>query len=155
MSRLTYFRLALLLPLVAPLVVAPLALLAPDVFGPPALVLGASLAFGGVPYTLFAACVLLWSRGRSADRLRGLARWAPVLFAPLAGLGVIAFYVRNAAGPRAAAGLWDDFVVGAGVSLVLGYLYVALVLLVDDVRRDHAVDGAGRPAADGRGLTTR
>lgn len=135
MNDTTFFRAAVLAPLIVPLGAVGLAALAPELFLGLGIVLGGSLLLAGLPYVLFAAGLLWWARGRSSDSLRRAAVRAPLLFAPLGGIGVATFYLP----PSITAGYWGyigtNLVFGAVMCLVFGYGYVGAGLLVDRLRR--------------------
>lgn len=76
-----YFLASLALPLVAPLVAASLVFVtASELAAGFAAIFLFSLLIGGVPYLIFVAGVLLWSRGRSDSAIRKLSFIAPLLF---------------------------------------------------------------------------
>ena len=125
MNAKTYWRVALLLPMVAPVPFAALAALGVELAWLPLMFLGGALLYAGVPYVIFAAAVLLWSRRHTADELARLARWSPLLFAPLAALGTGAFFWGGV--ERWGWGYFASNAAGGAVSAVLfGYLYFGL-----------------------------
>jgi hypothetical protein len=122
-----YYRRALLLPIVVPLLFAPGLLFTdrlPLGLGVLLISLLVSPLIGAVPYLIFILLLRQRTRGWSDRHLRRIALVAPLLFAPLLGavLLPIAWYERGS--------FWSaaELVVGWCVpfSLVLGYLYVAI-----------------------------
>lgn len=116
----TFFRAALLVPLVAPFLLFP--------FGQGAIfaLLALSLGFGGIQYLCFAAA-LFFVVGRlgSASKIKSLSLWLPALFVPVQALGWL-IYAKFSQGST---GTFADLLPGAIYSLILGYVYVALSLL--------------------------
>ncbi len=132
MTRLTYFRSAIALPVVLPIIFVGLMLI-PGInsaFAALGLLFGGSLVYGGPAYVVFAALALLYLRRRDAAAAQRLALLAPMLVSPFIGATL---YVWSGA-----AGGWDnrawlreEFVSGLTLGLLFGYAYVALVLLID------------------------
>jgi hypothetical protein len=86
----------------------------------------ASLLYGGVPYALLAVWATWWIGGRSEPQITRLVLWAPLLMAAVfAPIALVTGVAVGAPGPFSAVA-----VVGALVSIVLGYAYVALVFLL-------------------------
>ena len=82
MTVAAFFRWALALPLVLPLLALPLALVRNEVGGLGFLLL-MSLVLGGVPYLIFAGLLLWWSRGKSEAQLKRAGLLAPFLMLPV------------------------------------------------------------------------
>lgn len=129
MSRARFYRLALWLPLVAPLPFLGLGLLAPDLFVVPAVLLGGSLVYAAPTYPLFAALVYWRLRRRPLASWERTSLWLPLAYAPFCGLGVAALYSLLAETRSLSA-----LISGAGdvalVALAFGYGYVGVVHLV-------------------------
>jgi hypothetical protein len=127
MTTRTYYRAALLLPLVVPGLFA-VGLLLED---KPPLLLGiwvylfGSLLIGGFPYVLFAAGFLFWSRGRSDAQLRRAVLLAPLVYAGLLMVCTVAFLAVDG---TLASG-WDGFWALGGFGVAFGYVYVLLAEL--------------------------
>jgi hypothetical protein len=125
-----FYRLVVWLPLVIPAIVALLVHglhLAPS--GPLAMIvqlLLASLLYGGVPYAVVAGYATWWIGGRSEQEIRRRA-WRAPFFMLGAWTVVAAIFGILARSPRLFVGLAG---LGAAVIFVLGYSYVALVLLL-------------------------
>lgn len=121
MSLKTYYRRALLLPVVLPFVAYPLLLLS-DGVASIAIMLQYSLVIGGVPYLLFAGGFLLWMRGRTEQEVH-----VGILLSPLAYSMVMmtCLAVFLGADGKFQSGLEMFGIVGA-FSLLFGYGYVAL-----------------------------
>jgi hypothetical protein len=129
-----YWRIAFLLPLVAPLVLLGIVETrkAAGVTGPPASVvevfLLGSLFYGGAPYLVFVVglLALLWSKPVAWYRR---ATWvAPPAFLVLFVVGLQVYWIATSAGswlesPRALSGF-------STMVLVVGYAYVAIAWLV-------------------------
>jgi len=138
----SYFRRSLALPLAAPAVLlivgwvfqlTPLWLLS---FG--------FLAYGGVPYLLFALAVFVWSRDRTERELRTAALVAPLVFAPWPGLLYLAIG-RNNLSTHWAFESWLEL---AAITCVVGYLYVLAALFGLHVVKDtHAVSTSAEGGA--------
>lgn len=131
MSVHSVYRLGIWLPLVLPALIAGLVNgLGVRVEAGPlqkiAQVLLMSLVYGGVPYAALAIWATLWVGGRPEAQIRRLMLWAPLLmagvFVPVAVLAGIS--VGEPAPFIALA------VLGAIVTVPLGYLYVGLVVLL-------------------------
>ena len=151
MKRETYLRVATALPLLVPLVLAPLVRLDVDpgeVFS----LLGFSAVFGGVPYVLVAVPALYLLRGRPPTSYWRLARWAPLLFAVFFGVAITMF------GAVLERKLVDLLVMPLVIALfapfviAIGYLHVLLAWL-----GYLALDRAGvfRDPADGSPVASR
>ena len=128
MSNASFLRWSVWVPLVAPLVGWYLAALVPTEL---TVAIGTSLIGGliyaGLPYLLFASAIVLWARGRSLHELRRCAWFAPVLFAPLAGLGFVAFLVITF-GALTATGAFEAWAQASSIALIIGYLYCGVIL---------------------------
>ena len=129
MSIQTYYRRALVLPFAVPALLCLFLLLperwVPAVPGFVMMVLFYSVVLGGMPYLLFAAGFLLWSRDKDARRVHAAALLAPLVYAAV--LMVCGFLVVLATGADATA-LEEIPMLGAcGVGF--GYFYVLLAEL--------------------------
>jgi hypothetical protein len=127
MTLRAYYRRALLLPIIVPLLFAPGLLFTdrlPLGLGVLLISLLVSPLVGGVPFLVFVLLLRRRTRGWSDGRLRRIALVAPLLFAPLlvAVLLPVAWFERGS--------FWSaaELVVGWCVpfALVLGYVYVAI-----------------------------
>lgn len=120
----SYFLASLALPLVAPLIVASLTYMTSnEVVAGFAAIFMFSLMLGGIPYSVFVAGVLLWSRRQSLSAIRKLSYVAPFLFVIVtAALSPVALIfgipVREVFAFIALFSLY---------ALVFGYLYVFMV----------------------------
>jgi hypothetical protein len=84
------------------------------------------------------------------EDLRRIACWAPVLFAPVGGAVAVLVHFDSPVWVRAPRLVLDDFLFGALVTLVLGYVYVALVLVGEQLWLVSTTLGE-RSATEGRG----
>jgi hypothetical protein len=122
-----YYRGALLLPVVVPLLFAPGLLFINEMTLLGAVVLGTlvvSPLVGAVPAVPFLFLVRRWTRGGSARRLRRVVLLAPLVFAPLLGLFLLPILWVGRGSFRSAAevvGGWS-----MPFALALGYVYVAM-----------------------------
>jgi hypothetical protein len=132
MTRLTYFRAAVTLPLAAPIIAVGLMLIPSlgAMFLVPGVLLGGSMVYGGPAYAVCAAGALLYLRHRDAAAARRLALLAPLLVAPFVGLTNL---LADAAVVGWTNGHWlrEEFLGGVVLGLILGYAYVALILAGD------------------------
>lgn len=119
-----YFQASLVLPLVVPLVLALTAFLtSSQVIDGFAAVFMFSLMLGGIPYLIFAAGVLIWSRSRPASAIRRLSYFAPVLLVigtDLLSLMALFFGIS----PREVLAF---VVIFSSYALIFGYLYVFII----------------------------
>ncbi len=121
MRAVNYFRLSLAVPLLVPVLAVALTLLNQIVSGSSEATeitrwtafLVFSLIIGGLPYLVFVAAVVLWSRGKSARAIHRLSFVSPPLFA--------------AASPYAFDAALTSASYYAAFCLGLGYVYVALI----------------------------
>jgi hypothetical protein len=121
----SFFRIALLLPVALPLALLPFGMNA--VVG----VLTLSLAFGGAQYLLFAG-VLFFLVGRVKDpgRIRRVSYFAPLLFIPVQATGwLIHGYIEKLSNPELV-GIWELVLPFAAYIFLVGYAYVGLVNLL-------------------------
>jgi hypothetical protein len=146
----TYWRVAFLFPLLAPLVWLGIIKLrsAAGVTGPPAsfveVVLLGSLFYGGALYVIFVLglIALLWFR--PAERYRKASWLAPPAFLLFFVVGFQVYWLIGSAGswldiPETLAGL-------SVMVLVVGYLYVAIAWLLRWLLRTAGLlDGTSRP----------
>lgn len=127
MTTRTYYRAALLLPLAVPALLSVTLLLDNE----PPLLLGifvylyGSLLIGGIPYLLFAAGFLVWSSDRSDAELRRAVLLAPLVYAGLLMVCVVAFLAVDG---TLASG-WDGFWALGAFGVAFGYAYVLLAEL--------------------------
>ena len=91
-----------------------------------------SLVYGGLPYAVIAMWGTLWIGKRPEAELRRRALRAPLLMSAAFVIFPILIVLRGAPMDMAIA----VYVLGAVCSLVLGYLYVALVLGLRDLIGD-------------------
>lgn len=92
-------------------------------------------AFGifiwGIPYTLLAAGLGLWSRGKPAQKMLGVFAWSPVMLAILISLEMIAFSINwNDLGAGFSQNSTDfgASILGMGaLAIVFGYLSIGVV----------------------------
>lgn len=130
----TFYRLSLLLPLLAPAVAFGLAFVAPgdSVWLPLLGALLASFVYGGAAYVLVALLLLGWMRGRP-DREIGRMVWlAPLLMLPAEAimLPLQSVLLQGRFGPEDWEGAWAAVPVVSAAVLVFGYAYAALTLAV-------------------------
>lgn len=131
MGRRTFYRVALVLPLVAPLLLwaAFYALPMSDADGTILLTFLYSVAIGGLPYLVFGLAFARWMRDKSPAVIRRATLWAPLLFMPwlLGVVAVVAALRRSPAFDRISArdGGLVALVLCLGV-LVVGYTYVGI-----------------------------
>ena len=124
----TFYRLTLALPLAAPMILLAVGralgrLTAAGSAGLLIEILLYSLIYGGVPYLLLASWASWHIGGRSEAEIRRTMFLAPLLMAALlAAVAIVTGLVTGAVVPFAAVAL-----LGAIVSIALGYLYVAAV----------------------------
>jgi len=124
MSPVSFFRLALALPILLPLVLLPFGL------NTVVALLAMSLAFGGVQYLLFAA-YLFWWVGHVKDpaRIRRMSYIAPIIFIPIQAIGWIVYgYIKKLSNPELV-GIWESLIPFAVYILLIGYAYVGVVNL--------------------------
>ena len=147
MKRITFYRASLFAPLAVPMLALAGLLVAPNFFLAPALLLGASLIYAGLPYLIFALLLFRWSRGRAASELEQAAwRW-PLYLAPIVGASMTIWSWSSLDGPLQL--LWG-FSNGLLFTAVFGYGYVLLIrafalLLTPDLK-----PGSPRPETAGR-----
>lgn len=127
MSVKTYYRWALLLPLVLPALALPLArvdLLPPgvDVL---VMLLTWSLMVGGIPYVLFAAGFLVWMGRVPEDRVRGGILLSPVIYTAV----LIACFSALLAVDGGLRSSRDSLQLFGAFGLAFGYAYVGLAEL--------------------------
>jgi hypothetical protein len=125
MQTATFIRASLLGPILLP----PLASLVPiAAIGGPGLILTAGLTYYGAGYALFALSVLFWlRRPRDDASIRHAVLVAPLLCAPLIAVSVVAIDFANSV--VRASDLWAGVAISAGMTIVLGYLYIGLVMI--------------------------
>ncbi|WP_040500340.1 hypothetical protein [Ideonella sp. B508-1] len=125
MRTVAFFRIALAAPLVVPLLALPLGSEAVSA------IIFLSLGFGGIQYVVFAA-VLFYALGRlkTQERMEALAYAAPLLFLPFVATGwLIQSYIAQIENPDLV-GIWEALLPIAAYSLLVGYVYVGIVMLV-------------------------
>jgi hypothetical protein len=125
MSTRTYYRWALLLPLLVPVLVSPLLGLLPGFPAVLAYLLFLSLVIGGVPYLLFATGFLLWMRGASDARVRHGILLAPLVYTVVMIVCLTPFLLLDGTLANSS----DSLGTFAWFALVFGYGYVALAEL--------------------------
>lgn len=111
MKTVTYFRLALVLPVAIPLALMP--------FGMNAFtgLLTLSLWFGGVQYAIFAAILFYWiGRLGKPESIKKLTYAAPLIFIPIQYIGWGIY-----------SGEWDAFLVFSLFIILIGYAYVVII----------------------------
>ncbi|HEX6372935.1 MAG TPA: hypothetical protein VF006_28690 [Longimicrobium sp.] len=124
MSVKSYYRWALVLPLLLPALASPLALLNPL---PPLLALVAmylfwSVLIGGVPYLLFTIGFLLWTRGASEERVRRAILVSPLLYTAV----LMACFTALLLVEGSWSGSGDSLVLFGAFGLLFGYGYVGV-----------------------------
>jgi hypothetical protein len=124
MSIKSYYRWALLLPLVVPALASPLLLLQPlpDVLGAVMLYLVWSLLVGGIPYLLFAAAFLLWMRRAPEDHVRTAVLLSPVIYSAVLATCLVLFLAVDGSLASSA----ESLTYMTGFGLLFGYGYVAI-----------------------------
>lgn len=127
MSLKSYYRWALVLPLLLPALASPLALLNPL---PPLLAvltmyLFWSVLIGGVPYLLFAIGFLLWTRGASEKRVRAGILLSPLVYTAVLMVCFTALLLLDGN----ASGNGDSLRIFGVFGLLFGYAYVGLAEL--------------------------
>lgn len=142
MSIRSYYRWALLLPLVLPLISFGVIQLWPRQGSAVAYMVYGSLWVGGVPYVLFALGLLAWSRGRTDDQMRRAILLAPPIFTAVLLVCLVVFQVVDGNLSRGT----DFFATAAGCGLAFGYGYVALAELGRLLLRPHPAAPATTPA---------
>lgn len=123
MSVKSYYRWALVLPLLLPAVAWPLALFnpLPPVLAAVTMYLFWSVLIGGVPYLLFAIGFLLWTRGASGERVR-----TGILLSPLVYTTVLMACFTALRVMEGTSGNGDSLLFFAVFGLLFGYGYVGL-----------------------------
>lgn len=129
MSRTSFYRIALWLPLLVPLPFVGLGILLPELFLVPAVLLGGSLAYASPTYPLFAVVVYWRLRHEPVRKWERSSLWLPLAYAPLCGAGV-AFVYTVAGEPKPVGAMLSAAGDVALVALVFGYAYVLLVRLI-------------------------
>jgi hypothetical protein len=123
----SYYRRALILPVLVP-VLATLLLLLGEALPPELIGIGYflywSLLIGGIPYLLFAGGFVLWARGRSDREVRRGILLAPLVYAPVLMACFLAFLALDGT-PGSAQQVW---MLGA-FGVLFGYGYVILAEL--------------------------
>ena len=129
----TFYRLAVWLPLALPVVVA-LIVHGLDLAVPRGRlqdiveILLYSLVYGGIPYGALALWATWWIGGRREQDIKRLMYRAPLLMAAVfVPVALITGFIVGAPGPFAAVA-----VLGALVSIAVGYVYVFFVMLMRD-----------------------
>jgi hypothetical protein len=124
MSMKSYYRWALVLPLLLPALAWPLALFnpLPPVLAAVAMYLFWSVLIGGVPYLLFAIGFLLWTRGASGERVRRGILVSPLVYTAV--LMACFTALRWVEGNNPSNG--DSLLFFAVFGLLFGYGYVGL-----------------------------
>lgn len=125
MSIRTYYRWALLLPLLVPALASALQSLLPGFASVVAYLLFMSVLIGGVPYLLFAAGFLLWMRGASDARVRRGILLAPLTYTVVMLVCLTLFLLITGTFANSA----DSLGTFVWFALVFGYGYVALAEL--------------------------
>ena len=125
-----YFQATLVLPLAVPLIMGAVALLtSSELIDGFSTIFLFSLVLGGIPYLLFAAAILFWSRRQSVSDIRRLSYFAPFLFVlATAGLSLIALFFGTS--PQEVTGFVMLF---SAYALLFGYLYVFIVNFLYEV----------------------
>jgi hypothetical protein len=123
MSPTTYYRAALLLPIIFPALVY-LFFGESWLFG----ILVFSLVFGGPAYIIFAILMFIWvGKISSVNEIQNLTLKAPIIFIPLQAVTwMLYFYYGKLSDPELTGG-WEALLPFAFYILVLGYVYVLIV----------------------------
>ncbi len=135
MRAVNYFRLSLAVPLLVPVLAVALTLLNQIVSGSSEATeitrwtafLVFSLLIGGLPYLVFVAAVVLWSRGKSARAIHRLSFVSPPLFAAVFVTLWVPFVLIADSSPYAFDAALTSASYYAAFCLGLGYVYVALI----------------------------
>ena len=90
------------------------------------MVLPFAVAIAGIPYCIFCAVFILWSRNRHERAVKKASWLLPLIFAPIAGMGALIvsgdpIFTKGSFGVMAALG---------GYTIVIGYFYVVSCWLV-------------------------
>ncbi|WP_420129349.1 hypothetical protein [Longimicrobium sp.] len=125
MSVKTYYRWALLLPLLVPALAWLLQGLLPGSAAAMAYLLFMSVVIGGVPYLLFAIGFLLWMRGASDARVHRGILLAPLTYTVVLVICLTLFLLVDGTLSNSS----DSLGTFVGFALVFGYGYVALAEL--------------------------
>ena len=128
MTTRTFYRAFLLVPIIAPLalVAATISFDPQQSYGIVGQVLVLSLFYGGIPYALLALWAAWWIGRHPDSEIHRLMLRAPVIMAVF--FATLALIIGTVVGaPRQFAGV---AALGAGSSLVLGYFYVGVALLL-------------------------
>ncbi|HEU4881576.1 MAG TPA: hypothetical protein VFT45_05005 [Longimicrobium sp.] len=145
MSIRSYYRWALVLPLLVPALVSPLGMLNPQ---PPGFttmltyLLFMSVLIGGVPYVLFAIGFLLWMRGASDARIRRGILLSPLVYTGVMLLCLTLFLLIDGTFSNSS----DSMGMFVGFALLFGYGYVALAELGRLLLRPGAASAEPAPA---------
>lgn len=120
----SFFRAALALPALAPIVALPFGV------NPGVAILMLSLQFGGIQYAAFASIAFIALGRLKSSRSRVVLLWlSPVLFLPLQLLGwAIRQYIERELNPELVLS-WESIYPMIAFTLALGYGYVLLVAL--------------------------
>jgi hypothetical protein len=130
MTERRYFQASLALPLVVPLVIGlGTFLTSSELIGGFAAIFIFSLVLGGIPYLVFVAGALLWSRSRPASAIRRLSYVAPLLFVIVT--AVLSFMALFFGIPLREIVMF--VAVFSVYALVFGYLYVFIVNFLYEV----------------------
>ncbi len=130
MARPTFYRLGLIFPYVFPLLALPLWNVLDALPGFLTSFLGFSFLSAfvwAIPYLPIAIALLVWSRGRSPERIKGGFLLAPILLAAAVAIFSLLFSsLFSEAGDRLAS-------IGAlaGLTLLVGYAFIALWLVLE------------------------
>lgn len=125
MGEKTFFRLALLAPLVVPLIMLPFS------FNMVLGLLFLSLSFGGAQYLIFAVVMfLVVGRQNTVSGLNRVVYLSPVIFLPFVIVGwLLSGYFQRSTNPLLV-GIWDAVPLIILYALIIGYAYVGVVLVI-------------------------
>lgn len=125
MSPRTFFRLALLMPIATPPLLLPFGT---NIF---ATLLYMSLIFGGVQYIVFALVLfIVIGKLKVTKQIKQLMYWAPLMYLPFQAIGWFAFSHLQDQSSLGLIDTWSALLPFVVYSLLIGYAYVGLALLL-------------------------
>ena len=136
MTYRTYYRLALLLPFVFPLLLGPFHSHTPitnnysfiNIASTIRIISMYSILYGGIPYIILVGFMLFWISNKNERQVRKIFYFLPVLFIPVFSTFLLLFFIimdgHLTASLKAIPGLTYAF--GIWI-LIVGYFYIALI----------------------------